>query len=183
MLQFIESQHARFIAGALDQELTADERAMHRWLAASPGAAHELFRAGAMATTLPADADAINVMVCRSPIALRTSTNPTIVFSNPGNQSVFGPMFRSLRTWWLALDRFWGAFIIAGGPSGFSNRAIDAGVAHVANRRHLVQFLNGGARYLLAEDPFIHGDLEWAGLAFAQRTRRGFRYQAVSDPA
>lgn len=145
--------------------------------------AHELFRAGAMATALPPDADAINVMVCQSPIPLRTSTNPTVVFSHPGNQSVFGQMFDSLRTWWLALDRFWGAFIIAGGPPGFSNSGIDADVAHAANRRHLVQFLNGGARYLLADDASIGEDLEWAGCSFVKRTTHGFRYRALSNSA
>lgn len=182
MLQFIESQHARFLAGQLDDELTDEERAMHRWLAVSSGAPRELFRAGAMATLLPSDADTISVMVCQSPVPLRTSTNPTIVVSHPGRRSVFGPMFDSLRTWWLTLDRFWGTFIIAGGPPGFSNGPIDADVARVINRRQLVQFLNGGARYLLADDPLIGADLEWAGFAFTRRTTHGSRYRAA-DPA
>ena len=179
MLQFIESQSARYIAGDLEDELTTEERDMYRWLSATPGAAHELFRAGAMTTTLPEDADGISVMICHSTTPLRSSTNPTIVVSHPGNQSVYGPMFESLRTWWLALDRYCGAFIVAGGPPGFSHSAIAADAVHVANRRHLVAFLNGAARYMLADDPFIGQDLEWAGFEFTQRTTHGYRYRAV----
>ncbi|MCB8878223.1 DUF4238 domain-containing protein [Acidisoma silvae] len=55
-LRFIEAQHARYIAGEFEHELTDDEREMHATIAADPGAAHELFRAGAMDTMLPADA-------------------------------------------------------------------------------------------------------------------------------
>lgn len=115
-LRFIEAESARFKEGALDAELTEEEREMHERIAASADNAHAIFREGAMDTTIPGDADAINVMVCHSPIPLRTSTNPTLVISVPGRQSVFGSFFNELRTWWLTLDRHCGAFIVAGGP-------------------------------------------------------------------
>lgn len=120
MLRFIESQHERYLAGGLENELTDDERDMHAWITATPGAAHEMFRSGAMDRMLPPDASAINVMVCHTSARFRTSTNPTVRVSEPGNDSIFGAMFNSLRTWWLTLDPHWGAFIIAGGPAGFS---------------------------------------------------------------
>lgn len=179
-LRFIDAEHARFLAGELDGDLSDEERDMHEWMTASLGGAHALFRAGALETMLPADADAIKVMVCRASIAFRTSTNPAVVISHPGQDSVFGEMFNSLRTWWLTLDKHWGAFIIAGGPSGFSIREVPVEVARVVNRQYLVQFIKGGARYLLADDDFVGLDLEWAGFAFEQRTTRGFRYRAAS---
>jgi hypothetical protein len=163
----------------LEDELTDEERDMHAWIASDPGAAHELFRAGAMETMLPADASAINVIVCQTPIALRSSTNPAVRLSHPGNDSIFGVMFNSLQTWWLALDRHWGAFIVAGGPSGFSARAVPPDLARVVNRQYLVQLLEGSARYMLADDDFLGEDLEWAGFTFAQRTARGFRYRSM----
>ncbi len=177
-LRFIEAEHARFLSGEAD-DLSDDERAMHERFAASPGAAHALFRAGAMDTMLPDDADLINVILCQAPLALRSSTNPAIVFSQPGTESIYGPMFKSLRTWWLTLDRHWGVFIIAGGPPGFSSGAVEADLTRVVNRRYLVQVLQGGARYLLADDPYLGEDLEWAGFTFAQQTMRGFRYLAA----
>jgi hypothetical protein len=109
MLRFIETEQARFLAGDLDGDLSDEEREMHEWIAASPGSAHMLYRAGAMDTMLPGDASGIGVIVCQAPIALRTSTNPTVVFSHPGRESVFGAMFKSLRTWWLPLERHWGS--------------------------------------------------------------------------
>ena len=74
-LRFIETQHARYLTGELKDELTDEERDMHARIAVDRGAAHELFRAGAMETMLPADASAINVIVCQTPIAIRSSTN------------------------------------------------------------------------------------------------------------
>lgn len=177
MLRFIEMQHARFLAGELEDELTDDERDMHAWIAADPGGAHKLFRAGAMETMLPADASEISVTICQVPIALRSSTNPAVRLSHPGRDSVFGATFNSLRTWWLALDRHWGAFIVAGGPAGFGIEAAPSDFARVVNRQYLVQFLEGNARYMLADDAFLGEDLEWAGFTFAQRTTRGFRYR------
>jgi Protein of unknown function (DUF4238) len=132
-LRFIETQHARYLTGGLEHELTDEERDMHAWIASDPGAAHELFRAGAMETMLPADASAINVIVCQTPIAIRSPTNPAIRLSHPGNDSIFGAMFNSLRTWWLALDRHWGALIVAGGPSGFSTGAVPSSGGHVVD--------------------------------------------------
>ncbi|WP_083224800.1 DUF4238 domain-containing protein [Sphingomonas panacis] len=76
-LRFIEAESARFADGQLDGGLTEDEHEMHAWIAASAENAHALFREGALDTAIPEDAGAINVMVCRSPIPLRTSTNPT----------------------------------------------------------------------------------------------------------
>lgn len=180
-LRFIEAQRARFLAGELEDELTDEERDMHAWIAADSGAAHELFRAGAMETMLPADASVINVIVCQTPIGLRSSTNPMVCVSHPGNDSIFGAMFKSLRTWWLARDRYWGAFIVAGGPSGFSIGAVPPDLARVVNRQYLVQLLEGGARYMLADDDFLGEDLEWAGFTFSQRTTRGFRYRKGSS--
>lgn len=182
-LRFIETQHTRYLTGELEDELTDEERDMHAWIASDPGAAHELFRAGAMETMLPADASAINVIVCHTPVALRSSTNPAIRLSHPGNASIFGAMFNSLRTWWLTLDRRWGALIVAGGPSGFSAGVVPADLARVVNRQYLVQLLAGGARYMLADDDFLDEDLEWAGFRFAQQTARGFRYRKVISAA
>lgn len=179
-LRFIEAEHERFTAGELNN-LSDDERGMHEWISASPGRAHELFRAGALDTMLPPDADAIHVMICQTPINMRTSTNPTLMISAPGRQSIFGEMFNSLRTWWLTLDIRWGAFIIAGGPPGFSTNVVEADVARMVNRQFLVQFLHGDARYLIAEDDLIGPDLEWAGFAFEQRTTNGFRYRDSSS--
>jgi hypothetical protein len=180
-LRFIETQHTRYLTGDLEDELTVEERDMHAWIASDPGAAHELFRAGAMETMLPADASAINVIVCKTPIALRSSTNPAIRLSHPGNDSIFGAMFNSLRAWWLTLDRHWGAFIVAGGPSGFSAEAVPPDLARLVNRQYLVQLLEGSARYMLADDEFLDEDLEWAGFTPSQRTARGFRYRKVTS--
>jgi hypothetical protein len=181
-LRFIEDQHSRFLAGELEEELTDEEREMYDCIATAPGTAHALFRAGAMETALPVDAGGINVIVCKAPIELRASTNPTVRISVPGQDSIFGEMFNSLRTWWITLDRHWGAFSIAGGPPGFSTGEVPSVIVRVANRQYLVQFLNDGARYMLADDGFLGEDLKWASFAFAQRTTRGFRYRAVATP-
>lgn len=176
-LRFIKMQNVRFQAGELENELTDEEREMHAWIKAVPGAAHELFRAGVMETMLPADAATVNVLVYQTPIALRSSTNPTVRFSHPGNNSIFGEMFNSLPTWWLTLDRNWGAFVVVGGPPGFSSKAVPPELARVVNRQYLVQFLEGSARYMLADDDFIGEDLKWAGFALTQETKRSFRYR------
>ncbi|MBX9898023.1 MAG: DUF4238 domain-containing protein [Qipengyuania sp.] len=180
-LRFIETENARFLAGELDTDLTDEEREMHRWIAASPDGAHAMFRAGSLDTSLPADAALIDVMVCRSPIPLRTSTSPTVRISHPGRKSVFGSMFDSLRTWWLSLDRHCGAFIIAGGPAGFSNATMPLDAARMVNRQYLVQQQNSRwVRYLIADDDFLASDLEWAGYRFEERTKNGFRYRKES---
>lgn len=162
-LRFIEKQTESFAAGELDDELTDEERAMHRRMAAEPSAAHALFRAGALDTLLPPDAEAINVMVCRSDIPVRSSTNPAIRVSYPGLGSIYGSMFDQLRTWWLSLDRHWGVFLVLGGPSGFSSRPVEPDVVRVLNRLYLTQLLEGGARYLIADDASVAQDLAWAG--------------------
>ncbi|CAH0356815.1 MAG: DUF4238 domain-containing protein [Sphingobium sp.] len=174
-LRFIETENARFVAGELT-ECTAEERAMHERLAATPGGIHHLFREAVLDTMPPEDADAINIMVCQSRIVLRTSTNPAVVISASGRKSVFGEMFNSLRTWWLTLDRHWGAFVIAGGPAGFTCNMFPEDAARVINRQYLTQMLHGDARYLLADDPFLESDLEWAGFKFESRSTHGFRY-------
>lgn len=180
-LRFIETEHARVRAEGFDAEIDGEERDMHRWIEASADGAHALFRQGAIDIMPPADASAINVMICRSPIALRTSTNPTLIFSHPGEDSVFGPFFKSLRTWWLTLDRQWGAFVVAGGPPGFSNNSLPLDAARVINQRYLVQHQNSlSVRYLIADDDYLAGDLEWAGYRHEQRTTRGFRYRKAS---
>jgi hypothetical protein len=92
-------------------------------------------------------------------------------------------MFNSLRTWWLTLDRHWGALIIAGGPSGFSVGAVPADLARLINRQYLVQLLAGNARYMLADDGLLAEDLEWAGFSFERQTARGFRFQKVGSPS
>jgi hypothetical protein len=177
-LRFMETEHARFLAGELT-DLTDEERAMHQRLAKTPGGIHQLFRNSALDTMPPDDAAGINIMVCQSPIPLRTSTNPAVVISAPGRESVFGEMFNSLRTWWLTLDRHWGAFIIAGGPPGFTSNAMPEDAARMINRQYLAQLTHGDARYMLAVDPFLESDLLWAGHAFEKRTTHGFRYRAV----
>ncbi|WP_370675555.1 DUF4238 domain-containing protein [Pleomorphomonas sp. PLEO] len=177
-LRFIEAQTTRFNDGALDGDLSEEEREMHEWIAASTDHAHAIFRAGAMDTAIPEDADAINVMVCRSPISLRTSTNPTLLISEPGRQSVFGSFFNGLRTWWLTLDRHCGVFIVTGGPANFTNDTIPLEVARVINRQYLVQHGNSmTVRYLIAEDSYVEEDLQWAGYNLEQRTIRGARWR------
>jgi hypothetical protein len=176
-LRFIEAESARFKEGALDADLTEQEREMQEWIAASADNAHATFRDGAMDTTIPEDADAINVMVCRSPIPLRTSTNPTLVVSEPGQQSVFGSSFDELRVWWLTLDRHCGAFIVAGGPAHFSNDAMPVNAARMVNRQYLVQHGNSvTVRYLIVDDPYLDEDLDWAGYSFERRTTHGARW-------
>jgi hypothetical protein len=186
MLRFMETESKRFRAGKLF-ELTTEERAMHRRIADSPGGPNQLFRKSVLDTSMPEDAAAINVMVCQSPVPFRSSTNPTLMVSQPSVKSIFGEMFNSLRTWWLSLDRHCGAFIIAGGAPGFSNRGVQPEIARVINQRFLTQLLHGDARYMLADDPYLEADLEWAGFKFEQRTTHGFRYRADSwvdpDPA
>ena len=177
MLRFMQTEHARFKAGKLF-ELTAEERVMHQRIAQGPGGPHQMFRASVLDTSMPDDAHAINVMVCQSPIPFRSSTNPTLLISQPGQESIFGDMFNPLRTWWLGLDRYFGAFIIAGGPPGFSNLGVRPEIARVVNRRFLVQLLHGDARYMLADDDHIETDLEWAGFKFDKNTTHGFRYRA-----
>ena len=178
-LRFIENQQARYQAGELEEELTEGERQYHAWVEANPDAAHEMFRVGAIDSLLPSDADVINVIVCQTPIRLRSSTNPTVTISYPGRKSIFGAMFDSLRTWWLTLDRHWGAFIVAGGPSGFSLNLVTPELTRVVNRQYLTQFLNGDARYMLADDDFVATDLNWTGFMFDQKTTRGSRYRKM----
>ncbi len=178
-LRFLEAEHARFAAGEID-DLSEDERRMHAWIAQQPGRPHELFREGAMDTELSADAHAINVIVCRSTLPFRTSVNPTLMISHPGRPSVFGAMFNSLRTWWLTLDRHCGAFLVAGGPAGFTNSLVQDEIARLINRQYLVQFLHGDSRYLVADDPHLEADLEWAGFAFDRRTTHGARYRPAN---
>lgn len=120
-------------------------------------------------------------MICRSPITLRSSTNPALTISYPGRESIFGSFFNSLRTWWLTLDRHWGAFIIAGGPPGFSNRAMPRDAARVINRQYLIQHQNSlSVRYLIADDEDLPEDLNWAGYRFERRTKHGFRYCKIT---
>lgn len=176
-LRFIEEENARFRAGSLDLDPTAEERAMHQWIAASSDNAHALFRNGALDTVLPEDAGQINVMVCRSPIPLRTSTNPAVRISHPGRSSVFGSFFDTLRTWWLSLAPHCGAFIVAGGPPGFSNGVMPLDTARMVNRQYLVQHLNSPwVRYLIADDAYLDEDLEWAGYRRESRTTHGARF-------
>ncbi|NMN06723.1 MULTISPECIES: DUF4238 domain-containing protein [unclassified Novosphingobium] len=177
-LRFIEAESTRFTGGHLDADLDEDEREMHAWIAASADHAHALFREGAMDTTIPADADTIKVMVCHSPVPFRTSTNPTLMISAPGRQSVFGAVFNDLRTWWLTLDRTCGAFIIAGGPPGLSHSTMPPDAARMINRQYLVQHANSmTVRYLLADDPYLDDDLRWAGYGFDRTTTHGARWQ------
>jgi hypothetical protein len=89
-------------------------------------------------------------------------------------------MFNSLRTWWLTLDRHCGAFIIAGGPPGFSKHSVPPEIARAVNQRFLIQLLQSDTRYMLADDAFVEIDLELAGFAFSQKTTYGFRYRSVS---
>ena len=180
-LRFIEAQDARFRANDHDPDMPDEERAMHAWIASSPDNAHALFRDGAVDTTLPEDAHAINVMVCRSPIALRTSTSPAVRISDPGRESAPGPFINLLRTWWLALDRQCGAFIVAGGPPGFSNSLMPADAARVINRQYLVQLLNSRwVRYMIGDDEFLDDDLAWAGYTLAAGTTHGHRWQRAN---
>jgi hypothetical protein len=177
-LQFIRAEHERVQAKDKIGEMNEEKREMHRWIEASAGNAHALFRAGAVDMLEPADASRINVMLCRSPIALRSSTNPTLIVSFPGRQSVFGDFFNNLRTWWLSLDRHWGVFIVAGGPSGFSKSDLPADSARVINRQYLIQHQNSlSVRYLIADDSYVAEDLEWVGYRIEQKTTRGFRYR------
>jgi hypothetical protein len=182
MLRFLEGEHARFLAGEI-VDLTDEEREMHNWIARSQGRSHELFREAAMDTMLPEDSSLINVMICYYSVALRTSTNPTVIISHPGRQSLFGEMFDSLRIWWLTLDAHWGAFVISGGAPGFSNGILPEATANMINRQYLVQLLNGDARFLLAEDPHMDTDLEWGGFAFDRKNTRELRYRAISREA
>jgi Protein of unknown function (DUF4238) len=152
-LRFIEAEHARVQAEGLDADFSEEERDMHQWISASADHARTLFREGALDTMPPADVNRINMMVCRSPIGLRSSTNPTLIISHPGRESVFGSVFNSLRTWWLTLDRHWGAFIVAGGPPGFTINVMPADAARVINRQYLIQHQNSlSVRYLIADD-------------------------------
>lgn len=177
-LRFIEAESSRFKTGALDADLSDEEREMHEWIAAAADNAHALFRDGAMDTSIPVDAAAINVTVCHSPIPLRTSTNPTLMVSVPGRESVFGAFFNNLRTWWLTLDRHCGAFIVAGGPPAFSNSAMPLNAARMINRLYLVQHGNSlTVRYMIADDVHLDDDLAWAGYHFDRRTTHGARWR------
>ena len=177
ILRFIETENARFKRGEINTRLSEAEQDMHELIAACEDGAHVLFREGALDTTLPPDAEAINVMVFRSPIPLRSSTNPTLSISEPGRQSVFGDFFNNLRTWWLSLDQYWGAFIVLGGPSGFSNSEMPADTARMINRQFLVQRLNSmTVRYLIADDSYLNEDLDWAGFDLARCTSSGKRW-------
>ena len=183
-LRFIEAESARVQAEGFDASFNEEERDMYRWIATSVEGARTLFHDGALDTMPPADANRINVMVCQSPIALRSSTNPTLTVSCPGTESIFGPIFNSLRTWWLTLDRHWGALIVAGGPPGFTINAMPIDAARMINRRYLVQQLNSlSVTYLIADDERLAEDLEWAGYRFEQYTKHGYRYRKiVSSP-
>ena len=120
-------------------------------------------------------------MVCHSPIRLRTSTKPSLMISAPGHQSIFGAFFNDLRTWWLTLDRYCGAFIIAGGPPGFSNSTLPPDAARMINQQYLVQHGNSmTVRYLLANDPYLDDDLMLAGYGFERSTTHGARWRKLS---
>ncbi|GGB47378.1 hypothetical protein GCM10011505_30640 [Tistrella bauzanensis] len=179
-LCFMKKRHADFLAGKM-ADFTEEEREIHQYIEEISGGPHTLFREGALETLLPEDAFAANVMICQSPVPFRTSTNPTLAISYPGRDSIFGEMFNSLRTWWLPLDRHWGAFIVVGGPAGFTKEEVSEDFARVLNRQYLSQLTLGNARYMIADDPFLEADLEWAGFAFEHSTTRGFRYRLRSD--
>jgi len=178
--RFLEQEHARFLGSAL-RDVTREEQEMHHWIAETTAGAHRLFLEGALDMSIPEDAHAINVIVCQAPIPFRSSTNPILMVSHPGRESMFGAIFNSLRTWWLTLDRYWGAFIIAGGPPGFSSQAVEHDVAHVINRLYLVQMLQGEARYMLADDARLECDLAWAGFVLEHRKTHSARYRADSN--
>lgn len=181
MLRFIEAESARFRAGTLNTHLSEEEREIHEWIAASANNAHAIFRKGAMDTTIPEDATVITIMVCRSPIPLRTSTNPTLPISEPGQQSAFGKFFNNLRTWWLTFDRQCGAFIIVGGSPGFTNTSMSIDAARMINRQYLVQHCNSlTVRYMIGDDDYLNSDLEWAGYRFERRTTHGARWHKKS---
>ena len=117
-------------------------------------------------------------MVCRSPVELRTTTNPTLMVSVPGESSVLGTFFDDLRTWWLSLGRYGGAFVVAGGPIGFSNCDMSAETARMINRLYFVQFMTSlSVRYLIADDSDLERDLEWAGYHLGRRTTHGARWE------
>lgn len=178
-LRFIEIENVRAQSEEFANSLSDEEREMHQWIVASADGAHALFREGALKMMPPVDANQINVMVCRSPISLRSSTNPTLMISHPGRESVFGSSFNSLRTWWLTLDPHWGAFIIAGGPPGFTNNPMPHDAARVINRQYLVQLQNSlSVRYLIADDVYLEEDMVWAGHRLERSTTSGFRYRA-----
>jgi hypothetical protein len=182
MFRFIQTENERVKANGFDLDLSEEEREMHRWLGASADRAHILFREGALDTSLPADASGIGVMACHSPIALRSSTNPTLVLPDPGGESVFGSFFNSLRTWWLTLDRHYGVFIFAGGLPGFTKGVLPHGEARRINLLYLVQHLNSSSvRYLIADDEHLKEDLGCAGYRFDRRTDRGCRYRKVAQ--
>lgn len=180
MLRFIENQSRRFLRGELDAELTDDERDMHQWIASNPDAAHELFRAGALATTLPADAGSVTVMVCEAPIPLRSSTNPTVTLSHPGGRSPFAAIFGGIKTWWLPLDHLWGTLILGSGSPDLVITEIPTNAVRLINRCYTAQLLEGGARYMIADDELLEEDLRWAGFRFDARTTRGFRYRVAT---
>lgn len=177
-LRFIEAESARYRSGALVSDLTIEEREMHDWISSYVGNAHALFREGAMDTAIPEDAALINIMVCQSPISLRTSTNPTLLISVPGRRSVFGPIFDNLRTWWLSLDRHCGVFIVAGGPPNFSHTDMPVDAVRVINRQYLVQHGNSiSVRYMIADDEYLDDDLAWAGYCLESQTTHGARWR------
>jgi Protein of unknown function (DUF4238) len=177
-LRFIEAENNRYKTGELNGKISRSEHEMHNWLASSNISSKSLFHIGALDRSIPPDSADIGMMVCRSPIPLRSSTNPTLTVSFPGNKSAFGDMFSALRTWWLSLDRSWGIFIVAGGPPGFSQMELPLDTAIMINRLYLVQQQHESAsRFLIAEDDFLVDDLDWAGYKLESRTQRIVRFR------
>jgi hypothetical protein len=66
-LRFIETENAPVQAEGFAADFSEEECDIYRWIAASTGGAHALFRDDALNMMLPADAGGINVIVCRSP--------------------------------------------------------------------------------------------------------------------
>lgn len=177
-LRFIEDENSRYKTNALSEPISESEREMHDWLSSSTSATRMFFHQGALDRLVPRDVAEVAIMVCRSPIALRSSTNPNLVVSFPGAASPLGSFFATLRTWWLSLDKDWGVFIIAGGPSGFSKMELPKDTARMINRLYLVQQQHdSAARFLFAEDDQLVSDLEWAGYELHSYTPRRSRFR------
>ncbi|MCI1271657.1 MAG: DUF4238 domain-containing protein [Sphingobium sp.] len=184
-LRFIEMEQARIRRHGFSADDTEEERAMHAALAAHPDAVRAFFHEGILqeAPYLD-DAAELGMLVYRTGLRLRTSTNPVIAIGLPGEEAgrkrANGD---AARAWWLPLTPHCGVVMTLGASfTGHSNAAIPDDSAQGLNRHYLVQLLQAlSVRYVLAEDQHIESDLKWAGYRIEVRTNQGFRYRKPRD--
>jgi hypothetical protein len=179
-LEFLESEQKRIQTAEFSGDYTVEERVMHDAIASTPEGRHAFFLEGVLQTTsILRELDEVGVTIVRSPLSLRSSTNPALTVPLPlAERSLRCASGQPSRTWWLPLAPDCGALISIGGKRrGLVHAEGESSFARRMNQMYLVQLLSMPAvRYCLAEDSHIDEDLVWAGYRQVRRSHHKLRY-------